>query len=369
MEKRWKTMFASFFQNRTAGYLSAVLGIAVVAAFYAPLRGRLHDATVALTLVLVVLFVATLWGRGPGMLASVLGVLCYNLFLLPPTHTIYSFAIADPHNWIALAAFIITASTVGHLSVTAKRREADVRQLARQRAVVAELEQRALVGDPSVNLLDEAVTVVARTLSVDYTKLLELLPDRKALLLRSGVGWKEGLVGHATVPTGADSQAGFTLVSDEPIIVEDLSTETRFHGPPLLYQHGVVSGMSVVISTSEGPYGILGAHTTQRRRFSKDDVNFLQAVANVLGATIERRRADEALRASEANLNRAQEIAHVGSWYLDVTRNRLVWSDEVFRIFGIPKQPDLTYETFLSMVYPQDRQLVNSAWTAAMRGA
>ena len=51
----------------------------------------------------------------------------------------------------------------------------------------------------------------------------------------------------------------------------------------------------------------------------------------------ERKRAEEALRQSEANLNRAQEIAHIGSWHLDVTRNQLTWSDEVFRIFGVPK--------------------------------
>jgi PAS domain S-box-containing protein len=362
-------MFRTFFQNRPAGYVSAVLGIAVVTAIYAPFRVRVHDATVALTLVLVVLFIATLWGRGPGMVAAVLGMFSYNFVLLPPTYSFYSFTIADPHNWIALAAFIITASTVGHLSVTAKRREADIRLLARLRAVEAELEQRALVGDPFVSVLDEAVVLVARTLDVEYCKTLELLPDGKALLLRSGVGWNEGLVGRATVPSGADSQAGFTLLSHEPVIVEDLRTEKRFSGPPLLHEHGVVSGMSVVISTSEGPYGVFGAHTKQRRSFTQDEVNFLQAVANVLGATIERRRADEAVRASEANLNRAQEVAHVGSWYLDVTQNRLAWSDEVFRIFGIPKETVLTYETFLGMVHPADRESVDRAWTAAMRGA
>ena len=60
-------------------------------------------------------------------------------------------------------------------------------------------------------------------------------------------------------------------------------------------------------------------------------------MANVLGDMIERKRAEEALRESEANLNRAQEIAHIGSWHLDAVHNRLTWSDEVFRIFGVPK--------------------------------
>jgi PAS domain S-box-containing protein len=92
--------------------------------------------------------------------------------------------------------------------------------------------------------------------------------------------------------------------------------------------------------------------------------------ASIVGhlSTRERQRTRE-LRESESNLNRAQEVAHVGSWYLDVTRNRLIWSDEVFRIFGIARGTPLIYETFLSTIHADDRDSVNQAWTAAMKGA
>ena len=83
----------------------------------------------------------------------------------------------------------------------------------------------------------------------------------------------------------------------------------------------------------------------------------------------ERKRAEEALRESETNLNRAQEIAHIGSWHLDVARNRLTWSDEVFRIFGVPLGTALTYDAFLDMVHPEDRESVHNAWSAALQGA
>jgi PAS domain S-box-containing protein len=83
----------------------------------------------------------------------------------------------------------------------------------------------------------------------------------------------------------------------------------------------------------------------------------------------ERKRAEEALRRSEANLNRAQAIAHIGSWYLDVTHNHLTWSDEVFRIFDVPAGTPLTYESFLGAIHPADRDAVDTAWAAAMRGA
>ena len=93
-------MLARFFQTSASGYLSTVLGIAAVTAIGAPFHDQLNNTTVALALVLVVLFIATVWGRGPGMLASVLGMLCFNFFFLPP---LYTFTIADPQNWIALA--------------------------------------------------------------------------------------------------------------------------------------------------------------------------------------------------------------------------------------------------------------------------
>ena len=83
----------------------------------------------------------------------------------------------------------------------------------------------------------------------------------------------------------------------------------------------------------------------------------------------ERKHAELALRESEAKLHRAQEIAQVGSWYLDVVRDRLAWSDEVYRIFEIPIGMPMTYELFLARVHPDDRSKVERAWTAALGGA
>jgi PAS domain S-box-containing protein len=545
-------MLNRFFQNRAAGYLSAVLAVAGVTAIAAPFYDQLNNTTVALALVLVVLFIATLWGRGPGMLASLFGMLCFNFFFLPP---LYTFTIADPQNWIALTAFVATASIAGHLSVTAKRRaaeaeaehraanlanaynrslieasldplvtigpdgkitdvnaatetatgrlraeligtdfsdyftesdraragyqqafregfvrdyplelrhldgnitsvlynasvyrddsgkvagvfaaarditerkraEAELREserrmrqiidtaldavitinsqgeitewnsqaelifgwsrdeaigrtladliipigyrdaharglkqflatgegsllnkrievtalrrdghefpvelsvspakkgeaytfsafvsditerkraengiklLARLQAVVAELGQRALHSDRYENALDEAVTLVAQTLEVDYCNVMELLPGGEELLLRAGVGWKEGSVGQARV-NSRDSQPGYTVRSDRPVIVDDAAAETRFVPLPLLFGESIASSMSVVISTSEGPYGALGVHTRHRRTFTQDEVNFLQSVANVLGSAIERQRDEAQLR-------------------------------------------------------------------------
>jgi DNA-binding NarL/FixJ family response regulator len=101
--------------------------------------------------------------------------------------------------------------------------------------------------------MDETAALVARILGVEYSKVVELLPGGEELLLRAGVGWREGLVGVARESAGEGSEAGYSLRSDEPVIMEDLSTEERFATTPLLEEHGVISGMSVVIHGQEEP--------------------------------------------------------------------------------------------------------------------
>ena len=164
-----------------------------------------------------------------------------------------------------------------------------------QQKAISELSQHALEGLDLRTLLDDAVSLVPKILGVEFCKMLELSPDRKSLFLRAGAGWKAGYVGKVVLAAGPNSQAGFALLSRSPVIVEDLQTEKRFHGPPLLLEHGVVSGISVIIHGRAKPYGVLGAHTNRSRKFTGDDIHFLQSVANVLAAAIERRGLEEEL--------------------------------------------------------------------------
>lgn len=107
------------FENRGAGYAIGAAGIAVVTIALGPFNARISPTTVALAFLLVVLFVATSWGSRPALLASLLGILSFNFFFLPPVHTL---TIADPENWVAVAAFLVTSITAGQLSARARRR-------------------------------------------------------------------------------------------------------------------------------------------------------------------------------------------------------------------------------------------------------
>ena len=168
------------------------------------------------------------------------------------------------------------------------------RRRASQQAIVAGLGQRALEGAELDPLLDEAVALVARDLDVACCGILEVRDDG-SLMIRAGVGWDEGVVGQGA--EGAGTATAFTPPPDEPVIFEDLASETRFAVPALLRDHGIVSGLSVVIPGQDRPFGALGAFTRTNRVFAKDDIHFLQAVAHVLAAAIRRMHDEQELAA------------------------------------------------------------------------
>ncbi len=183
-----------------------------------------------------------------------------------------------------------------------RTRTATLAYRERQQAAVAKLGHKALA---RTDLLTVAVTTMADTLNVDYVGIWELLPGDKEVLLRAGVGWKKGVVGTARLGVAIDSQTGYTLGIPDPVVVEDLESETRFSSPPLLYDHGVVSLLSETISGQDRPFGFLAAYSKQPSKFSDDDVHFAQAVANLLAEAIHRQRAEERVREASARAEAA----------------------------------------------------------------
>src|SRR5206468_2925102 len=101
------------------------------------------------------------------------------------------------------------------------------------------------------------------------------------------------------VTADAASLAGYALNAAGPLVITDLSTEIRFSAPPHLEEHGIVSGIGVVVQGRERPWGVLGAYSAQPREFSGPDVLFVQALARV----------EEALRKSEEHFRSLTENA------------------------------------------------------------
>lgn len=106
-------------ERSRAGYLIAAAVVAALTAALKLLGGRVNSTTVALALLLAVLFIAARMESGPALVASVLAAFCFNFFFLPPFGTLH---ISEAENWVALAAFLLTAVVAGQLSTRARHR-------------------------------------------------------------------------------------------------------------------------------------------------------------------------------------------------------------------------------------------------------
>ncbi|MGD1703552.1 PAS domain S-box protein [Dapis sp. BLCC M229] len=216
----------------------------------------------------------------------------------------------------------------------------------RLQAAVAIIGQKALQTSNIYKLIDTAVAIVAKNLNVEFSKVLELLPGNYAFLLYAAVGWEKNLVGKATVSAGEKSQAGYTLLANQPVIVKDFLVETRFPGSPLLHNHRIVSGATVIIPNleikesqnsnshnSQKAWGVLGVHTRKYREFTQDDIYFLQAIANILATAIERHAKEKRLQV----LKRAIDSSNNGIVITDPTQpdNPMIYVNPSFeRITG-----------------------------------
>jgi PAS domain S-box-containing protein len=172
--------------------------------------------------------------------------------------------------------------------------EAELRSRVKQHEALAQLGERALVEPDLERLLKDTVSTVAMTLSVDFVKILELLPGNTDLLLRAGFGWKTDFVGSIVASVAPDSYAGYTLGTRLAVVTDDFASESRFQVEGYLRDYGCSSGINVTIAGRDDRfYGILGVCTKTRRRFAAQDIAFLAAVANLLAGAIARRQLEQ----------------------------------------------------------------------------
>jgi PAS domain S-box-containing protein len=159
------------------------------------------------------------------------------------------------------------------------------------------------------------------------------------------------------VLTPGHGLAGKVWAKGEPRWVEDLSREGR--SATLAAAGGMRSACVVPLRVGGRMHGVIELLGTERR---PTDESMLQAACEAalhVGGFLERNQAVEALARSERALAQAQKIAQVGSWDWAVMGDHIVWSDELYRIFGLdPQSFGATHESFMERVHPEDRERV-----------
>src|SRR6476659_308750 len=168
----------------------------------------------------------------------------------------------------------------------------------RQQELLAELGVLALQGASLVEMLNHTARITAEGLEAEYFKVMEFLPAENRLVVRAGVGWEKGVVGHATVGADLASPAGFALRTGKPVISNHLENEQRFRTPELLVEHGVRRAMNVILQGDGSPFGVLEVDSRSEGEFGEHDVAFLQGAANILGMAIEQQQYQQKLKAA-----------------------------------------------------------------------
>lgn len=155
-----------------------------------------------------------------------------------------------------------------------------------RRAAVVRFRRRALDAPDLESVLIEAVEIATKILNVELAKVLKHDASHDNLIVRAAMGWPTDVTGHVIEHAQESSQAGYALRSGHAIVVEDLRRVDAFRGAQLLRENDVISGATVIIHGQLSPWGVLSVHSTKRRMLTPDELDFLQAVADVIAAAV-----------------------------------------------------------------------------------
>jgi len=261
--------------------------------------------------------------------------------------------------WIAVtAALTFFALAVALARNSVDQLVEDLRARARGERIVAQFGRHALIETDVDALMREAAQATIGALKLERVAIFENDRNVGLLSLRTAVGPLADAP-EPDLPKVPDAYARYALSAQEPVVVTDLTRETRFDPPPALLELGIVSAVNVVIPGREHPWGVLGVRSTRRREFSDAEIDFLRSLANVLGSAIERRGHEESsreIRAKSAELNERLraviDASPVAIIEVDLDRHITVWNEVAEDIFGWSSEE--VVGTILPII-PEDR--------------
>ncbi|MBB3910259.1 PAS domain S-box protein [Sphingomonas desiccabilis] len=189
---------------------------------------------------------------------------------------------------------------------------ADHSEMMRRQRALADFGDFVLDHEDLDEILNEGCRLVAEALGVDLAKVLEIDRETNTGLVRAGVGWRPGVVGHERVDLSERSSEAYAIERTEPVITNDIASEERFEFPLFLREHGVVALVNVpILLPGRRPWGVLQVDAREPREFDDQSIEFLKTYSMVLGPVIdrffvaaEREQARSGLAAREERLGR-----------------------------------------------------------------
>nr|AGU09810.1 Histidine kinase [uncultured organism] len=164
-----------------------------------------------------------------------------------------------------------------------------------QQSVLAKFGIEALRARDLQPMLQRAVELCAEGMRSRFCKFLEHAADENVLLVRNGVGWREGVVGGTEMRADLGSPAGYAYHTGEPVISNHLENETRFRTPAFMADHHIRRAINVLVEAGGRRFGVLEVDSPDEGKFEASDLAFMQGFANLIGVAIERQEAERRL--------------------------------------------------------------------------
>ncbi len=243
--------------------------------------------------------------------------------------------------------------------------------LATRFAVTRVLSKSATVGEAAPGALETL------GLGLDWDAGIVWVTDAEAKVLRCQWTWQKpgtaalevlGLSRRIVLPPST-GLPGRVWVSGDPDWVEDLVRDGRCPRGGAAIQDGLRSACAFAVRLDADVRAVVELFSRSERPRDEAGVALLADVGLHMGQFLVRVRAAEDLARSRAQLAEAQKIAHMGSWEWDIVADRVAWSDELYRIYGlVPQEASVNYHFFLDRVHPDDRQEVSDVVARAITG-
>jgi PAS domain S-box-containing protein len=235
-------------------------------------------------------------------------------------------------------------------------------------------EQRLVVQHTVTQVLAEAATLeeatpkilqaVCECLVWDLGELWRT--DRAAGVLRCVKVWhKESIEAPQFTATSRDRTfipgiglPGRAWSSREPAYIPDVVQDSNFPRASIAALEGLHAAFAFPILLGGEVVGVMDFFSQEIRQPEQDLLDMMATIGSQIGQFIERKRAEEELRRSEAYLAGAQQLSLTGSFGWSVSSGEIFWSKETFRIFEYDRATKPTVDLVLQRVHPEDRPLV-----------
>jgi PAS domain S-box-containing protein len=245
-----------------------------------------------------------------------------------------------------------------------KQAERDLEERERHTALSAEVGLAVAEMSELPALLQRCAEAVVQHLDTAFARIWILNDAEQVLELRASAGLYTHLDGpHGRVPVGA-FKIGLIAAEKSPHLTNDVLSDPRVSDKEWARQEGMVSFAGYPLLLEGRVLGVIAAFA--RQPLAESTLGALSTVAERLALVVESKRTAKALEERERQLAGAHELAHLGSWAWMVGADSVEWSEQLYSIFGVEPGTRVTYEMYLELIHPEDREMVGGTVQRAL---